>query len=792
MDQYCFPPELVNPKLKEDPMYGLRYAQAAYYSNNRYGSMLFHQDNDFDALIELAQGRQSTDNISKLFGRHYAPGTQRPSDGPESISYIDLQVLNLAPKYINRAVAKMQRMNYDIALEAVDIVSTDYKKNFAATVQAYYRYKDWAQKIGVPIQTLFPDLDVSTLPANPDELLYDLHTNPKIKGEIGGELALQLIQSINNFRQKMRQVDWDMVVTGMGHIHCYHDANMIPRMDRIDPRFWSGSYVDNDDFEQQEYAFFYDCISANQFIREASGEFSQQELQEIIQRYSLKNQTYANNLSLNNKLSNYDNLDYIPVIKFYFRSEDNDTWVSKKNQYGSKILLKKSFDYQPGEDVAPRFAKNGDSKLIKNTYTSIYGGTWIIDSDVCYNYDRKKVPRTNLVEASIPIKTFGTNYKNGRCVSFASQMVEPLYMVNVAWNKIKETLAKGWIGQREINLSKVEEVALGSGGRKWSPREVIELLVMDGTLMKRDEGNQFSQSNGNAVEYHQTGVQLSDHFNTLQLAFNILDQMTGASIPEAAEKPDRPSVWGMKASVEAADLDMEYLYNAHQYIYERCSHQMLLLMQETKRNKVAIRNFIPALGSVHTGIYEIPDEVAYCDYGMRLMRQPTSQEWADFYLDVRIMLEQGRIGASDSAFIRNIDNLKQAREILGIREQQYERKVMQAKERDIQANMEANERSLERAEMADLRLIQEEGRVKAELLQLEGQIKSHLQKEKSNQDGVLKGIEGMTKKYISDRTTQVTVIKEGIRSNADKYTTTARLKEKEMQIQAKAQDKSKK
>jgi len=783
-DSYCFPPELIAPKFKEDALYGLQYAKAAYYSNNRYGSVLFHQQSDFEALIELAQGRQSTENIRKLFGRHQPINQSPANDGAASLSYIDLQVLNLAPKYVNRAVAKMQRINFDVGLEAIDIVSTNEKEDFSATVQSYYRYRKFAAELGVPAQKAFPDLDVDTLPQHPDELLYDITTNPKIKKEIDGELTLQLVQYMNNFKQKMREVDWDMVVGGLGHIHCFHDANMLPRVERIDPRFWAGSYVDNDNFEDQEYAYFYDCISVNQFIKEASGEFTQAEMQEIISRYSLKNQTYQNNLNLNRKLANYDNLDYIPVIKFYFRSEDNRAWVSKKNQYGSKILIEKGFDYKPSDEVAKRYMEGGDSKVINNSYTSIYGGTWIIDSEIVYNYGRKKYPRTQLVNATLPIKTFATNFKNGRAVSFLSQMTEPLYMINVAWNKIKETLAKGWIGVRAINMSKIEEVALGRGGRMWSPREVIELLYMDNTLVYRDSGSQYGQSNGSPLDHESTGITLADHFNTLQLGFNILDQMTGASIPEANDKPDRPSVWGMKASTEIADMDMEYLYNAHEYLYERTSHQLLLLAQESKRNKVAIKGMMPALGKVNSGYYSAPDEIAYCEYGLRISKQPSKEEWADFYQnDLRIALEQQRIGPSDSAFIRNIDNLKQAREMLVIRERQFERKMAELKQQDIEANMQANDQSIQRKLQADMMLEQNKSQMKGELIKLQGQIDLMLQQQKAQDEGVLKGIDGMNKKRIADSQNSATIIKEGIRSNADKFATLSRAKEKEIKAQ---------
>ncbi len=689
MDAYPFPSEFVNPSEKEKAEYGNQYAKAMYYTNNRYGFRSLYDNVDYQSLTEFAQGRQSVTNIRKLMGFHADPNSPGAQDGPASLAYIDIQTLNLAPKYINRAVAKMQKINYDISLEAIDLVSLDEKADYAASVQAFYRLKDWVERVGVPLQVAFPGIDVDSMPKYADELIYDMTVNPKIKKEIAGEMALKLIFWINRMQQKMREVDWDLVVYGRGHLHCYHDQNMVPRVERINPKYWVGSYVENDDFEDQENAGFIDCITVTQFIREASGSMSQKDLEAIAQQYGIKNSS-TNSYLDQRTLAEYDNLTYIPVMRFYFLSEDNKTFITRKNQYGGSTIMERGIDWVPDEKAADRYGKNGDSKAYKTQYTSVYGGTWIIDSDIVYDYGRKEYPRTNLVNATLPIKTFATNFKEGRSVSFASQMVEPVYMVNVAWNKIKETLAKGWIGLREINFSEIEAVAMGRGGNMWTARDVVEYFEMTNTLIKRGATNRYDQTNGQAVSYQSTGVQLADHFNTLTMSINILEQMTGTTIAESVDVPDRLPAAAVKASQFSGDLDMEYLFNGHEYLYQRTSHVVLLMMQETIRNKKKIRGFLPALGKVNTSYHEVSEDVAYCDYGMIFGRQPGPEEWAEFYQDVRIALEADKIDLSDSMFLREIDNLKQARQIMVIREKQHRRNRMEEGDRMAQMQAQSN------------------------------------------------------------------------------------------------------
>lgn len=758
MDSYAFPPEFVNPKDKEDPKYGVQYAKAAYYSDNRMGAHILSSDTEYQSLIELAAGRQSVSNIRKLFGFHRAATPN--SDGPESLAYIDPQVLNLAPKYVNRAVAKMQRRNYDVSLEAIDLLSVNEKADYQAIVRAFYRFKDFSTTMGVPLQAVFEDIDISTMPEHPDEMLYDINTNPKLKKEIEGELGLQLIMAMNNFKQKLRQADWDVVVVGHGHLHTYLDQNGFPRVEHINAKYWGGSYVDNDDFEEQEYAYFLDCITVNQFIREASPFYNQAELQELVRQHAIRNSNFQP--ASNRVQAQFDNLNYIPVMRFYFKSEDNRNYIKKKNQFGSLTFMDRSFDYKPSDITKERLEK--DTKLIRNTYTTIYGGTWIIDSNVCYNYGSKKTPRTNLVEASLPIKTVGTNYKEGRWVSFTSQMIEPLYMINVAWNKVKAILAKEWMGIREIDFNQIENIALGKGGNQWKAREVFEFMEMSNTLVKRGVTNQYGQSNGMALSFQNSGVALTDYFNTIRTSINILEQMTGTTLIESADTPDRLGKSVMQESQQTGDLDMEYLYNAHEYLYERTSHQLLLLMQEAKRDKAKIKGFIPALGKIHTGYYEVPDEIAYCDYGMILKRQPTQQEWADFYMDVQIALKNGTIGSADSAFVREIDNLKMARQVLGNREAMYKRQLIKEKQMDIQANQESNAQSIMMKEQADARKIQLEKDAKAELIALQGKIDLALQNEKSQQEASIRGFEAQMKQQIEKQHGIDEIMKQGVKN----------------------------
>ena len=175
-----FPDEFVSPKEKENPKYGAQYAEAMYTVSDRFGARIGDDNDEYDALNEIAQGRQSVDNIKQIFG-HYNVEAETTDGGAEDLAYIDIQVLNLAPKYINKAVGRMQAIKYDVSAAVLDPTSVDEEKQYKNQLKAFFDLKKWVDTIGVSAQKLFPNIDVANVPEEPDEFLFEINTNPKIK-----------------------------------------------------------------------------------------------------------------------------------------------------------------------------------------------------------------------------------------------------------------------------------------------------------------------------------------------------------------------------------------------------------------------------------------------------------------------------------------------------------------------------------------------------------------------------------------------------------------------------------
>lgn len=764
--EYPFPDEFAPVKKKIKPEYGVQAAKAMYYSKNRQGYSIFATEDDgrnYDALIELAQGRQSTDNIRRLFGFYDQKAT---SQDDKSLAYIDVQVINLATKYVNRAVAKLQKHKYKLGLSAVDPESVDQVKEYDAKIKAYYELKSHFEAMGQNAQQFFDDLEIGGLPEYPEEMMFNLTANRKIRKVVDGEKTIQLVSNtMNDMSQIMREFDWDDVVLGHGHIHCYLDENGMPRAENINAKYWGGSYVDNEDHKKQEYSFFIDFISVNQFRKEAEGKLTPDQIETVLRSHAWPNTatTYSN---LPDAMYNYDGLTYIPVMRFYFLSNDHTAHAIWKNEDGNTMIADRHYNYKPSPN-----SKKTDQKVVKNVYTSVYGGSWVVDSDIVYNYGKKDIPRSNLVDTRLPIISFAPNMKNGRYVSLLSQMVEPLTMINVAWNKIKSILAKERIGIMELNLTAFENLALGKGGTNWSAREAVEYLMQTNIAVTRQQMNPYGGSIGKNVSFQSTGVTIADYFNTISQAIRFLDDLSGSTLAETNELPDRLTSKTMMANVAAGSDAIEYLVNAHTQVYYQTTHMLLLLTQEAKRNKTVIKGMIPALGKYTTEYFEVPDELPYTDYGLSLEREATPEEWAEFYAEIAAAVQKGLLNASDSAFLREIPNMTQARFAMANRELLNEKKAAKALEADRKFQFDIAGASAEAKLKAELQIQEKKKADEMELKALQGKIDEVLIEKEAMFKAEIAGMSDVVRKSIERQKGIDSILREAMRARSENYKT---------------------
>lgn len=730
-----FPSEHESPQVKATPEYGIKYAKAMLEAFNFSTGNMFKNNRDLiKDLDALAQGEIDETGISRLLG-YYKSKTSAEQE--ESLSYIDVKVVNILTKLVNNAIGKLNELRYDISLTPIDPLAINRQKQFEKTIRLYNEMKGFLNVTKIPAQELFGDIDFDAIPEDPDELMLDANMNPKLNAAMKSEMTIKMLHAVNDWPQKQNEFSYDLVAYGMAINYTYLDKNLVPRMRPILCSDFIHSAVRSEAFDNLEYAGHIERISPNQFIREASPYMTKNEMDGVIRTYAPNYDTYAMS-----QYEHYDGLGRIPVFRFQFLTENIDKYVSKKGKYGNKILKQKAFNFSPSSDELPRY-ESGEKQLITNTYTAKYSGTYILDSDFVYGYGLDvSSQRTNskMVDEKLNYIVFAPFMKNGKVVSPLSQVIEPYTMFNLAWNKAKKILGRGWSGALELDFSAFESVTLGKAGKVWTPRELFTYFLEEDILIKRKNTNVYGQSNGSAVEQKNIGLQLTDYFNTMSISAQYMKEALGLNdYADGSTVGDRTAVGVMNAAQAQSNTNLAYLFRALTSIYERTSMSMLLLAQKSIKSGNRLAGWIPAMGRSTAKFFEADMDVAIHDFGLVVEQQPDKMAWDRLYMLIDKAVELGEVNGGisidDAIFIHQIDNFKQALEVTKVRRKRRLKEAQQIADQAADRQIKINESAANAKKEADLavlkadeekqyRVMEKQKEISKELLELEWRLRN--------------------------------------------------------------------
>lgn len=716
-----FPEEYTSPAEKAKPEYGVRYAKAMLEAYNFYAGNVMDNSHDRAVMLDnLAQGELDLDGIKKLMG--YV--SDDPNEKLEALSHMDVEVPNIISRLVANAVGKLSKLKYDISLTPIDPLAIDQQKQYEAKAKAYLQLKDFLNSVQIPAQEMFDDIDFDSIPEEPDDIMIEAQMNPKFNRAMKSEMTIKMLHANNNYTQLQQEIAYDAIVHGRIINFLYLDENLVPRERRIASAAFVHSAPKGEDYEDLEYAGHIERISPNQFIREASGTLTPEAIQNVIRTYAPSYDTYAMA-----QYEAYDGLGRIPVLRFQFLTENTKNYVVKKGKFGNKVFQERSFNFTPENSELPKY-ESGQKRLIKNTYTAKYSGTYILDTDLVYGYGLDSSAlrnKTKLVNERLNYVVYAPFERNGKIISPLLQLLEPFRMFIIAWNKTKKIVGRGWGGAIEIDFSALESVALGKSGKLWTPRKLLQMFFQEGVLVKKRALNAYGQSNGKSVEQTQIGLTLTDYFNTMSTASQYMKETLGLNdLSDGSTPNNRTAVGVMNAAQMNSDTNIDYLFHALVSVYERSSKCILLLAQRSLRSGVELAGWIPAMGRATAKFFQADMDVALHDFGMIVEQQLSPEMWNRVYGLIDKLVELGEanggISADDALFIYQIDNLKQAMELTLVRRKRRMKEAVKLADDAAKRQMEINQSAAKAKMEGDIATIQEEDRVVRERMILQKEI----------------------------------------------------------------------
>ena len=159
--------------------------------------------------------------------------------------------------------------------------------------------------------------------------------------------------------------------------------------------------------------------------------------------------------------------------------------------------------------------------------------------------------------------------------------------------------------------------------------------------------------------------------------------------------------------------------------------------------------------------FKASKDITLHDYGIFLQDKPDEYQKEKMARRLEQALQSNQITIADSLAIENIDNLKQAEEVLAFKIKRNREEQRKDAERQQQMNAQVQMQSSQAAEQAKQQTLQVDAQVRAQLIQMEKQLDYKLQEQKYQYEMQLeqlrvtgrieqRKIEGQSREYIAD------------------------------------------
>ncbi len=744
-----FPNPLVSAQAKASKEYGLKYAKA----------------------IESQWGR--TDDAQSVFrkrlgeyerNRDYANGTQDvsiykqiltsldPNNGDGTLLNIDWSPVPIVPKFVRIVVNKILSKKPYPNVEAVDPLSISEKERKKAKVKFEVDNKEliaMAKMVGVDT-----GINAKSIPDTPEEAEIFLDENIKTSAEIASQIATSLTLEWNDFNDSIfRRCVNDLVSIGMAVIKRDNDPNYGITTSYVDPAFFIHSYTEDPNMNDLTYAGHIKRISIQELKRVAGDQFTEEQYEKIARDVQYK---YSNNPSRLG-YSSYDRYtqrmvygydEYVvEVMDFEFMAVDDVYYESKESRFGNVGF------YFKGEVYTPARESIYDRDPYKMSYATVYGGSYIVGTEMIYNYGLKKnIPRNvhDITRARMSYSPIAVNMRRLQPKSMVASVIGFADQLQITHLKIQQAIAKAKPDGLIIDVEGLENVQLGKGG-DLQPLEIQDIYEQTGIFYyrsKNPEGgfqNPPIRSIENQIRNINELIALYNHY------LRMIRDATGLNEVVDGSTPKSDALVGVREQAISASNNATYdITHASMVLFKKVCEDVIKCLQILPAESVIYRVYENAIGKANMSVLSSFSDLPMYNFGVRVVTEMADSDRMYLEANVQQALSTQTIDIEDAMAIRKLKDVDQAERLLIVR-----RKKRMAKQQDIakqnsQMQAQANQQTAvvaSQAKMQELQLMQQ---LESQKIELETQSKSALLQQEYMLKMELAKVEAQVRGLISD------------------------------------------
>lgn len=704
-----FPNPMADKKQKDSKAYILQYARAMYNQFGISGPRMFYNDRvKYRKLAKYAIGMQPIDQYKKRMDVW-----DEDEPGKDTFVNINWDVLNLASKFVNIMTNKITDSGFDVQCIPIDPIALDAKRDIEYKMRAMMDHKSWLDGLGVNLNPEKLGFDPSMLPDHSDELEIFMAMNYKDRFAMNAEMAIRLHFNNNDFDQIRREYNRDAVIFGVQCVETRNDKHGNTKIKRIPPESLIVGNSTSEDFKNVTHGGYIENITFAELRASAGNQLSQDDYEEVLKTlYSDKPSTFDYlNGGWDISYSGHQE-QMVTVMKFYYKTSITNTYVKKQDKRGNNRL------YPQGPNTQP---KEGQ-ELLKDSYEVVYEGTWILKSDLIYNYgmmNDMEVDPKNPCATRIPLHVICPNMLNGQTVSILYSCIPILDQIQLSWSQYQHMMAQVVPDGHAIDLDAIAEAALGKGGKNFTPKQVMNMYFKKGILPYSGKRMSGKGGNGVPIQPMQNGnyEKAFGMLNNVFVHINLLRQISGMNEGVDASTPAPGALVGtLQIAQQGADEALGYLFKTDKLMVKNVAESLIRLTQNAIRNG-DIEGYIDSIGLSSVNYWKVSKDITAHQFGLQIVTRPTKADWMAFYDRIAQAYAKGLITATDLTALEEITNLKQARQYLAMTERRRQKESIQLQQQNIEQQAKLNQENAVATEQMKQQTLQMELALKGGLIE---------------------------------------------------------------------------
>ena len=722
-----FPDPLATPDEKSSKAYGQQYAKAIDAQWGRMtdtSSLVGKRNRIFERSRDYATGTQDTNIYKQLLN------SLDPNSGDGSLMNLDYTPVPILPKFVRIVVNKILSRGLYPNLEAVDPLSSSEKNERKRSMEIQVQYKEQAMKLKEDTGVVLGE-DPETLPDSKEEVEILFGSNIKTAGEIAAQLATELTLTWNNFEDAIfRRCVNDLVTLGMAVVKRSNDPNEGIKTNYVDPSMFIHSYTEDPGFEELNYAGHIKKVSIAELRRLAGDELSEEDLEKIASKVKGRDGNDSSKYSkkhfdqtLNKMTYGYDEYT-VSVLDFEFLSVDKMYFEEKENQHGNTNFFYKGHEYK--EKPGSVFQRKPHCMHVK----VVYGGSYIVDCGMLFDYGKKKnIPKNvhDLSQARLSYSVVATNLRDMIPKSMVDSCTGFADMLQLTHLKIQQAIAKAKPDGLIIDIEGLENVQLGKGG-ELQPLDLHDIYEQTGVFYYRSKNPEGGFQNppvreiGNSIRNINELIGLYNHY------LRMIRDATGINEVVDASTPKGDALVGVREQAIAASNNATFdITNASMILFKKTCEDIVKCLQILPAESVIYRAYQNAIGKQNVEALTSFSDLPMFNFGVVIQRDMEDKDKAYLEQNIQMALQQKEIDLEDAIAVRQMKDVNQAERLLVVRRKKRIAKMQAQAQQNVEMQKQQTAQAAQMASQLKIQEAQAEAQLQMETIKIKSQFEMQLE-----------------------------------------------------------------